>query len=287
MSSDNEIIPSDAQIIESIKAELATATPSRRQRILEAIALAALGSIPWVGGVLSAAATFNVNEASVKQDDLRTRWLQEHQTKLSELRATLNAIFERLDNLGEEIDERIESPSYLSLVRQCFREWDQADTAEKKRLLVNLLTNAAGLRICSDDILRLFLNWIENYHETHFAVIREIYKNPGPTRYDIWMAIYGEPIPRDNSAEADLFRMLISDLSIGRVIRQPRDVDDNGKFQRKTTPSRRQSRSTTLESAFEDTKQYVLTELGAQFVHYTMTELVTRIESGAGETAQA
>jgi hypothetical protein len=32
-----------------------------------------------------------------------------------------------------------------------------------------------------------------------------------------------------------------------------------------------------MESAFEDTKQYVLTELGKQFVHYTMTELVARL----------
>jgi hypothetical protein len=34
-----------------------------------------------------------------------------------------------------------------------------------------------------------------------------------------------------------------------------------------------------MESAFEDTKQYVLTELGKQFVHYTMNELVTRLEA--------
>jgi hypothetical protein len=33
-----------------------------------------------------------------------------------------------------------------------------------------------------------------------------------------------------------------------------------------------------MESAFEDTKPYVLTELGKQFVHYTMNEVVTRIE---------
>ncbi len=31
------------------------------------------------------------------------------------------------------------------------------------------------------------------------------------------------------------------------------------------------------ESAFEDTKPYVLTELGKQFVHYTMNEVVPRI----------
>lgn len=276
----NALVPLDSQIIKSIKAELEAATPTKRQRILDAIALAALGSIPWVGGVLSAAATFRSDESSFKQDDLRTRWLHEHQSKLEALRATLNEIFGRLDNLGEEIDERIENPSYLLLVRKSFRQWDQAETEEKRRLLVNLLTNAAGLRVCSDDILRLFLDWIDTYHESHFAVIRDIYKNPGPTRFDIWLSIYGEPVPKDNSAEADLYRMLIGDLSIGRVIRQPRDVDDDGRFRKKTTASRRGPKTTTMESAFEDTKQYVLTELGSQFVHYTMTELVTRIEPG-------
>jgi hypothetical protein len=34
-----------------------------------------------------------------------------------------------------------------------------------------------------------------------------------------------------------------------------------------------------MESAFDDTKQYVLTELGKQFVHYTMNELVSRLEA--------
>jgi hypothetical protein len=35
-----------------------------------------------------------------------------------------------------------------------------------------------------------------------------------------------------------------------------------------------------MESAFEDTKHYVLTGLGSQFVHYSMTELVQRLDSG-------
>jgi hypothetical protein len=91
------------------------------------------------------------------------------------------------------IDDRIESPEYLGLVRKAFREWDQADTQEKRELIVQLITHAAAsTRICSDDILRLFLDWIEQYHEAHFAVIREIYKNPSPTRYDIWVAVYGK-----------------------------------------------------------------------------------------------
>jgi hypothetical protein len=32
-----------------------------------------------------------------------------------------------------------------------------------------------------------------------------------------------------------------------------------------------------MESAFEDSKPYELSELGRQFVHYTMNEVVTRI----------
>jgi hypothetical protein len=32
-----------------------------------------------------------------------------------------------------------------------------------------------------------------------------------------------------------------------------------------------------MESTFEDSKPYVLTELGKEFVHYTMNEVVKRI----------
>jgi hypothetical protein len=141
----------------------------------------------------------------------------------------------RLEGLGEEIDERIQSEGYLALLRKAFREWDEADTDEKRRLVVKLITNAGGTRMCSDDILRLFLDWVDNYHESHFAIIRVIYeqRNDPPTRYDIWVAVYGEPVPRDDSAQADLYKMLISDLSIGRVIRQPRETDWQGRFKRR------------------------------------------------------
>jgi hypothetical protein len=88
-------------------------------------------------------------------------------------------------------------------------------------------------------------------------------------------------IPRDDSADADLYKMLIRDLSTGGVIRQARDTDAFGRFRKKTLP-RRASGSGIIESAFEDTKPYVLTELGKQFVHYTMNELIARI--GAGST---
>jgi len=282
VSDGHEIAKIDASI-EAIKAELASSEPSRRRKILEAIALAVLGSIPWVGGALAAAATFGFNKTDGERDTLRDQWLEEHHQKLMLLRATLDEMFGRLDSLGDEINERLESREYLILVRKAFREWDQADTDEKRKLIVQLITNAAGTRIASDDVLRLFLDWIDAYHEAHFAVIREIYKNPGPTRYDIWGAVYGNNIPREDSAEADLYKMLIRDLSTGGVIRQARETDAQGRFRRRPSAPRR-ANTGVMESAFEDSKQYVLTELGKQFVHYTMNELVGRLGSGDHET---
>jgi len=140
-----------------------------------------------------------------------------------------------------------------------------------------------GQERADDDIVRLFLDWLDTYHEAHLAVIREIHKNEGPTRYDIWVAVYGEPVPRDDSAQADLYRMLVRDLSTGGVIRQPRESDGLGRFMKKRRPPRRMAPSNTMESAFEDSKPYVLAELGSQFVHYTMTELVARLNPGDHE----
>lgn len=70
MIEDNEDLAKVDTFISSIKAEIEKASPSRRQRIYEAIALAALSSIPWVGGVLAAAASYKVREADVARDGL-------------------------------------------------------------------------------------------------------------------------------------------------------------------------------------------------------------------------
>jgi hypothetical protein len=283
---EDQIVPRD-WVIESIKAEIELETPSQKHRIYEAVVLAALGSIPWLGGVISAAAAYKAGGAEIKQEKLFREWLQQHHEKLQMLRATLDEIVGRLSGLGDEVEKRMLSQEYLGLVRKTFRLWDEADTDEKRRLLANFITNAGGTRICSDDILRLFLDWVTAYHEAHFAVIREIYKKEGPTRYDIWAGVYGENVPRDDSAEADLYKMLIRDLSTGGVIRQAREADYQGRWKKKRTAPRRTS-SGTLESAFEDTKPYELTQLGSQFVHYTMTELVQRIGGGdAGAAASA
>lgn len=271
-------------IVERLRAELAKTEPTRRQRIIEKFILAALGSIPWIGGFLTAAADYKMEEGSLRQDSLQTRWLEEHQLKIVALHETLQSIEGRFEALGPAIEERIQSEDYLNLVRKAFRTWDEADTAEKRRYIANLVTNTAGTRVCSDDVVRLFIDWLDLYHEAHFAVIREIFNNPGSTRFDIWSGIYGET-PREDSAEADLYKLLIRDLSTGGVVRQERDTNHLGQFVRKRPKRTRPgSAPSTLESAFEDTKPYVLTELGKQFVHYTMNEVVTRLSSSDTES---
>ncbi|QQP96617.1 hypothetical protein [Lysobacter enzymogenes] len=272
-------LPDDRVIVERLRQELAKTEPSRRRRIIEKFVLAALGSIPWIGGFLSAAYEYRAEEDTLQQDSLQTQWLEEHQEKISELRDTLSEIEKRFDTFGSTIEDRIQSKEYLCLVRKAFRAWDEADTHEKRRYIANLIINAAGTRVCSDDVIRLFIDWLELYHEAHFAVIREIFQYPGSTRYEIWSSIYGD-IPREDSAEADLYKLLIRDLSTGSVIRQERDTNALGQFIRKrpTKTSTRNSAPTTMESAFENTKPYVLTEMGKQFVHYTMNEAVTRLE---------
>jgi len=268
----------DTEILESLSAEIEKAEPSRRSRILEKFFLAALSSIPWVGGVLSAAEAYRTEKGANRLNHLQTEWLKEHQKKILLLAQALRDIGVRLNDLGEEIEERIQSEEYLALVRKAFRIWDESDTEEKRRLLSNAITNAAGTRACSDDVVRLFLDWIKAYNEVHFAVIKEIFENPGSTRFDIWSGLYGE-IPREDSSAADLYKFLIRELSTGGVVRQERDINAVGQFVRKRPRHvRRGAAPTTLESAFEDSKPYVLTALGKEFVHYTMNELVPRIE---------
>jgi len=219
---------------------------------------------------------------------LQQDWLEEHRQKLRDLAATLVEIVDRLDSLGEEVQQRVQSDEYLALVRRAFRTWDQASTEEKRRLIKNLLMNAGGTSLCPDDLIRLFIQWIDYYHDAHFAVIRTVYKTPRSTRAEVWADLHAQEV-RENSAEADLFKLLIRDLSTGSVIRQHRETTADGQFVRKQ-PFRRPKgfgASRVMKSAFDDSEQYELTELGQQFVHYTMNDVVPRIGSDDGQSGEA
>lgn len=274
MSDETQIQLAEREIMSRLEA----LEPTRRQRVLRKLVAAALGSIPWVGGFMAASISFREESAQLEANSLERQWLQEHKARMEMLAIDLAALTSRLDSFGDEILERLESQEYLALVRKAFRIWDQADTDQKRGHIGKLLANAGATKLCDDDLIRLFLDWLERYHEAYFKVIREIYKHPGLTRHQIWENIHGK-FPADNSSEADLFRFLIGDLSQGRIIRQHREVNYQGEFLKKPrSRSAPGSASNTMKSAFDDEEPYELTELGKQFVHYVFSEIVKRIE---------
>ena len=263
--------------IERIKADLSDSVQSKRQRIFMMIIGAALGTIPWIGGFLSAAASFKSDEGQVKNNELYEQWFAEHEKKIKELYSTLHSVLGRLNEFPEEINARLESEEYLKLIRKAFRIWDSSDTEEKKEIIRKLITNAGVYEMVDDDLIRLFLDWINTYHEVHFAVIKAIQQNEGITRSEIWQQINGKQV-REDSMEADVFKLLIRDLSTGGVIRQHRRTNYDGTFAKKTPAKKNAFTSSTMKSAFDDSDNYELTELGRKFVHYTMNELVSRVE---------
>jgi hypothetical protein len=276
MDSANDIAP----VEEKLREQLESLEPTQRQRVIRKLIMAALGSIPWVGGFLAAAQAYAEEKGQIKTDNLQRHWLEEHQLKMKNLARDLTEIVERLDSLGDEIQPRIESEEYLALVRKSFRAWDQSDTEQKREYIKRLIANAGASTLCPDDLIRLFLDWLERYHEAHFKVMREIYKNPGITRHGIWANIHGK-FPRDDSSEADLFRLLIGDLSVGRIIRQHRETNYAGQFM--TKPRSKSQPSGVMKSAFDDEEPYELTELGKQFVHYVFSDIIKRIENPPSE----
>lgn len=259
--------------VPAIRAELERRGADRWGRYRR-LTLAALAGIPWVGGLLSAMSALDSEKAQATVNALQQQWLEQHRQKIDELGQDLAEILARLDSLGALAEERVQEDSYLHLVQHGFRVWDRSATREKRELIKRLLTNAGATRLSSDDVVRLFVDWIDQYHEIHFAVIRAIYRNPGMTRAGVWEEISGAEV-RDDSPEADLFKLMMRDLSTGSVLRQARDTDQEGRFLRKPY---RERRGRYLVSPFEDSKPYVLTALGRQFVHYAMDEVVPRIE---------
>jgi hypothetical protein len=243
-------------------------------------ALSVLGGlIPFAGGAIGGAAGAWSEHESDQFKKMLRMWLQMQQDEVEEIGKTLFEVMDRLNQNDEKIRERIESKEYLSLVKKCFRDWSAAESEEKRMLIRNLLANSASCKLTSDSVVRLFIEWIETFSEGHFAVIREIYKNEGITRYGMWTNIHGGQV-REDSAEADLFKLIIDNLSMGHVIRQYRQVDYHGNFI-KQAPAKKQKGAfapQTMKSAFDNEKTYVLTEMGKQFVHYTMNEIVGKLE---------
>ncbi len=236
------------------------------------------GAVPFVGGTLSAISSAWSEAEQEKVNRFLDYWIQMLKDELKEKEQTIVDIMARIDLTDEKIADRIESSEFQSLVRKTFREWSGAESEEKRTYIRNILTNAATVSLTSDDVIRMFITWINQYSEMHFQVIGAIYNSDGITRGVIWKKIGKGPV-REDSADADLFKLLFRDLSTGGVIRQHREVDYYGNFIPKT-PKRKPKGSGPKPpvSAFDEEEGYELTELGKQFVHYAMSELPPRIE---------
>lgn len=241
-------------------------------------ALQILGSTPFIGGLFSAVAGAWSESEQSKVNDFFQAWVKMLEDEIKEKEATLIEILARIDLQDERVQERVSSKEYQSLLKKTFREWAGAESDYKRKMIRNILANAAASQVTSDDVIKMFTDWIKNYSELHFQVISAIYNSQGISRGEVWRKI-GKSNVREDSADADLYKLLFRDLSTGSVIRQHRITDYYGNFiskPKKQTP--KGSGSTTMKSAFEEEEKYVLTDLGQQFVHYALTDLPPRIQ---------
>jgi hypothetical protein len=237
------------------------------------------GLVPFAGGLFSAAAGAWSEKEQQRVNEFLKHWLKMLEDEMKEKQQTIIEIMARLDMHDEKTASRIESKEYQSLIKKTFREWAGAESEEKRTYIRNILSNAAATDITSDDVLRLFIDWIKNYSELHFHVIGAIYNSNGITRGAIWRKI-GKSAIREDSADADLYKLLFRDLSTGGIVRQYRQTTYDGRFL-KEVPSKKPkgyTGSREMTSAFDENDTYVLTELGQQFVHYAMTDLPPKLE---------
>ncbi|HEY9021347.1 MAG TPA: hypothetical protein VIN17_11885 [Paracoccaceae bacterium] len=240
-------------------------------------ALQVAGAVPFAGGVFSAAAGYWSEREQGRLNDFLKHWIGMLKDELREKQTTIAEIAMRLDLHDEKIAERVTSDEYQALVKKAFRDWAGTESATKQEYVRNILSNAASAKLTSDDVVRLFLEWLHTYSELHFAVIAEIYNSDGITRGEIWDRL-GKERPPENSAEADLYKLLFRDLSTGGVIRQHRQTDYLGNFIKKKRPKGTGPADPRMKSAFDDEEGYELTALGQQFVHYAMNEITPKIE---------
>lgn len=242
-------------------------------------ALSAIGgAIPFAGGLISAAASVWGETEQERVIAALKGWIKMLEDEMKEKQRTIVDIVRRIDLHDDEISKRVKSSEYQSILKKAFRNWAGTESLKKQEYIRNILTNAASTRIVDDEVVKLFVDWLQMFSEFHFAVIGELYRNPGSTRAEIWENL-GKGSVREDSAEADLFKLLVRDLTMGGIIRQHREVDSQGNFRLKQRSSQRNTNSSRVaKSAFDDDDRYELTSLGNQFVHYAMTEVTIKLE---------
>ena len=241
------------------------------------------GAVPFVGGVLSAASSAWSGNDQERINNFLTHWVEMLRDEILEKEQTILEIAQRLDLQDKKITERMDSSEYQSIMKKAFRDWSAAESNNKREYVRNILANAAATTVVSDDVVKMFLDWLGTYSEFHFQVISAVFNVSGITRGGIWEKLGRDPV-REDSADADLYKLLIRDLSIGGIIRQHVERDYYGNPVRQPAVRRpKGSGPKPPVSAFDNNEQYELTELGKQFVHYAMTDLPIKIAANASE----
>ena len=95
MSKSDEDKLSKEEAIEIIKSELAKIDDKGQKTKWGRFLTSALGSIPWVGGVIAAGAALHGENEQGKVNKLQQIWLEEHQRKIDELAYTIYQILEK------------------------------------------------------------------------------------------------------------------------------------------------------------------------------------------------
>lgn len=266
-------------MIDSSSDEIPDLPSGKKGEAARAALNAASGLIPFAGGLLAAIAGAWSERDQDRVNSFLHHWLKMLEAEMQEKQQTILEIMARIDLRDEKTAERVESPEYQAILRKAFRDWGGTESEDKRILIRNLLSNAASSTITSDDVVKLFLDWIKTYSELHFAVIGKIYNNDGITRGEVWRAL-GRNQVREDSSDADLFKLLFRDLATGGIARQHRETDYAGNFvakpRTKANPTHGGAR--VMKSAFDDGERYELTALGRQFVHYAMTDLPLKID---------
>jgi hypothetical protein len=132
----------------------------RGSRALRVLLNIAGGGIPFGGGVLSAAAGAWSEQEQEKVNNFFQPLFELIKAEMAEKAQTILEITARLDMHDKAIAERVASPEYQSLVNKALRDWAGTESRKKREFVRNILVNAAVTRVTSDDVIRLFLQWL-------------------------------------------------------------------------------------------------------------------------------
>jgi hypothetical protein len=274
-----DIVPTRSQLAAQAIADLGDAERSRRDRIAEALGIAALDGIPWVGAIPAAIKAVRDEELQGVQRRIIAQWLTLHEDRLGLLARDLDWVVDRIEELGEQALRRAETPEFLQLVRKAFAGWDQADTDEKRSYYRRLLANHAAAPLTSDEVARLFIEWIGRYHEVHFRIISHVFNHRGCTKRSLGISLFGGRLPADASSAAGLFRELWRELNMGGIVRQARDIDHGSFLKKGRKPTRGTSGSPYVDTSFDDEDEQELSELGSEFVSYVLTDRIITLDT--------